>query len=174
VNHAVGVSTVDGLAEARQPLAVWCRRTALVLVAVLVALSLVGLLGVRTAEETATRDGYRLEVTYPRLARAGLDTEWRVRLSNPSGLGDQVTLAVTGTWFSLFETQAFHPEPVETTRDGSLMYLTFASPPDADTLVVDFDAYVQPASQRGAAARVAVVEAGAPVVWVDYDTWLLP
>ncbi len=169
-----GVSTLDGLAEARQPLAVWLRRTSLLLLVALVALGMVGLLGVRTAEKSAVRDGYRLDVAYPRVARAGLDTEWRIRVTNPAGLGDRVVVAVTGDWFLLFESQAFHPEPIESTRDGSTMYLTFATAPDDRTLVVDFDAYVQPASQRGEPARVAVLESGTPVVWVDYQTWLLP
>jgi hypothetical protein len=174
VSGPQGVSTLDGLTETRQPLAVWLRRTSLLLLAALVALSIVGLLGVRTAERTAVGDGYRLSVTYPRLARAGLDTEWRVRVSNPAGLGDRVVVGVSGDWFSLFETQAFHPEPIETTRDGSTMFLTFATAPDDRTLVVDYDAYVQPAGQSGAPARVEVLESGTTVVSVDYRTWLLP
>jgi hypothetical protein len=39
---------------------------------------------------------------------------------------------------------------------------------------VDFDAYIQPASQRGSRGSVAVLESGVPVVSVDYRTWLLP
>ena len=110
---------------------------------------------------------------YPGAARAGLDTPWRVTVEHPGGFGKEITLAVTGTYFDLFETQGFHPEPTEETRDGSTLYLTFTAP-DADTFVVDYDAYIQPSSQRGAAARVAVVDGTTPLVSVDLRTRLLP
>ena len=65
------------------------------------------------------------------------------------------------------------PNPSDETRDGRTLYLTFTAPP-GDTFVVDFDAYIQPASQRGRAATVALVEATTPVVAVRYRTRLLP
>ena len=63
MSPAVGASTVDGLAEARQPLAVWIRRLALLAITLLVAASLTGWLGVRTATTSAQGGGYRLSVT---------------------------------------------------------------------------------------------------------------
>lgn len=62
---------------------------------------------------------------------------------------------------------------MESTRDSSTLYLTFTAP-EADTLVVDYDAYIQPSSQQGETARLAVVEGSTPVVWIDYRTRLLP
>lgn len=51
--------------------------------------------------------------------------------------------------------------------------MTF-DPPPADTLLVDFDAYIQPASQRGAYGEVSVWENGFDVVTVSFKTWLVP
>jgi hypothetical protein len=89
------------------------------------------------------------------------------------GFDKELTLAVTGDYFDLFETQGFHPEPTESTRDGSTLYLTFTAP-ESDTFVVAYDAYIQPSAQRGASATVAVVDGTTPLVQVRYRTRLLP
>ena len=141
--------------------------------AVLVACCLVGLLGVHTGTATAERDGYTMTLRYPTVARAGLDVEWQVTVTHPGGFGKQLTLAVTGDYFDIFETQGFHPQPSEETRDAHTLYMTFTTPP-GDTFVLYYDAYIQPASQQGKAARVAVIDQGGPAVWIDYRTRLLP
>ena len=94
-------------------------------------------------------------------------------MTHPGGFGKQLTLAVTGDYFDIFETQGFHPNPTDETRDGHDLYLTFTAPP-GDTFVVDFDAYIQPASQQGRSATVALVKGTTPLVWVSYRTRLLP
>ena len=159
--------------EGSHPVALWLRRATLTAMALLVAAGLLSLLGVRTSSASANDHGYALTVHYPSVARAGLDTPWQVTVSRPGGLGKQVTLAVTGDYFDIFETQGFHPEPAEETRDEHTLYLTFTAPP-GDTFVVDFDAYIQPASQQGRAATVALVEGTTPLVAVRYRTRILP
>ncbi|WP_238343101.1 hypothetical protein [Nocardioides cynanchi] len=140
---------------------------------VLVAADLLSLLGVRTSTEAASAHGYSLTVHYPSVARAGLDTPWQVTVSHRGGFGKQLTLGVTGDYFNIFETQGFHPNPSDETRDGNTLYLTFTSPP-GETFVVDFDAYIQPASQQGRYATVSVIDGGSPVASVDIHTRLLP
>ena len=170
----VPASTVEGLATHPSGVAtVLSRRGLLALLAVVVACGGVGLLGLHTSEVTGSAHGYHLTLRYPAVARAGLDTTWQVRVTHPGGFGDDVELAVTGDYFDIFETQGFHPDASKSTRDGSTLYLTF-DPPPGDTFVLDFDAYVQPSSQRGRRARVALLDAGADVVHVDYRTRLLP
>ncbi len=166
-------TTVAGIDDHGQTRALWFRRVAASALLVVVVAALVGLLGVHTDEVEAEGNGYRLTVRYPAAARAGLDTPWQVTVEHPDGFGKEITLAVTGSYFDLFETQGFHPEPSEETRDASTLYLTFAAP-EADTFVVEYDAYIQPSSQRGAAARVAVVDGTTPLVSVDLSTRLLP
>ena len=159
-----------------QERAFWMRRAAALVLVLVVALALLGFLGVRTSEVSASDGGYDLSVRYPAIARGGLDTPWEVTVHNDQGFEKELTIAVTGSYLDLFETQGFHPEPSDSTRDASTLFLTFTAP-EGDTFVVSYDAYVQPASQRGAEATVAVVESPAlpdPLVEVHYRTWLLP
>jgi hypothetical protein len=116
-----------------------------------------------------------VRVHYAATARAGLDVPFVITVGHPAGLGKQVTLAFTGSYFDIFETQAFHPEPSDETRDGHTLYLTFATPPQGDIFVVAYDAYIQPAAQTGRRATVAVVDShGRQVAVVDVRTRLLP
>ena len=166
--------TADGMAETSQPVALWMRRGAVTALAALVVASLLGVLGVRMAETTAQANGYDLTLRYPAVARAGLDAEWRVTVGHEGGLPEEIVLAVTGDYFDLFEAQAFHPEPADSSRDEDTLYLTFTTQPGSDLFVVVFDAYLQPAAQRGGAATVTVLEGDDQMVSVDYRTRLLP
>lgn len=167
------MSTLTEVEDAVRSSSVWLRRAAVCGLTLLVAAGLLGLLGVRTAEESDEAGGYRLQVRYPVTARAGLDVVWQVRVDRAGGFGEQITLAVTGSYFEIFESQAFHPEPVSAVRDGQDLVLTF-DPPPGDTFVLDYDAYVQPASQQGRDARVAVMEDGEAVASVRLTTHLVP
>jgi hypothetical protein len=153
--------------------AAWARRATLAVLAVLLACGLTGFLGVHSSTATASRLGYTMTLHYPAVARAGLDVPWEVTVEHPGGFGKELTLAVTADYFDIFETQAFHPEPSDETRDGNTLYLTFTAPP-GDTFVVSYDAYIQPASQQGRSARVALLDHGRPLVWIDFRTRLLP
>jgi hypothetical protein len=141
--------------------------------ALAVAADLFSLLGVHTSARTTSANGYSLTVHYPSVARAGLDTPWQVTVTHPGGFGKQLTLGVTGDYFNIFEAQGFHPNPSDETRDGSTLYLTFTAPP-GDTFVVDFDAYIQPASQQGRSATVSVIDGGTAVASVNLHTRLMP
>lgn len=152
------------------------RRLVLLLILAFVALNLGGGLGVKTRTVSGTAGGYTLTLDYPATGRAGLDVRWRVQVGNPDGFGDELTLAVTGDYFDIFETQGFFPEPSKQVRDGETLYLTFDAP-DGPRFTVDYDAYLQPASQQGRSAHLAVVDGsagGAELVSVDYTTRLVP
>jgi hypothetical protein len=151
----------------------WLRRSLLVVLAVVVVTAGTGVLGVWTSTASASRDGYDLSLRYPHVARAGLDTQWQVTVHHAGGFSKPVALAVTGDYFDIFETQGFHPDASKSTRDGRWLYLTF-DPPPGDTFVVDFDAYIQPSSQRGRTAEVRVLDGQVPLVSVPFRTWLLP
>jgi hypothetical protein len=167
-------TTLDGLEEpAVGERAAWGRRAFLVVLAVVVACGAVGLLGLHTTSASASADGYRLSLTYPRTARAGLDTSWQVRVQHPGGFDGPITLAVTGDYFDIYETQGFHPDVSKSTRDGNRLYLTF-DPPPGNTFVVDFDAYIQPSSQRGRTASVSLMDGDVSLVSVPFHTWLAP
>ena len=133
----------------------------------------VGVLGVHTSSSTSSGGGYALTVDYPRTARAGLDALWQVTVVHRGGFDQDVTLAVSASYFAIFESQRFFPEPTDETRDADTLYLTFAKPP-GDTFTVGYDAYIQPASQHGAAATVSVLDGGRVAASVDFSTTLFP
>jgi hypothetical protein len=165
-------STLHDLAPSRG-ISLWSSRAARSALCLVVGLGAVGLLGLHTSSVSASDNGYQLTVDYPRIARAGLDTLWQVTVERPGGFDHDVTLAVSADYFAIFESQRFFPEPTDETRDADTLYLTFAKPP-GDTLTVGYDAYIQPSSQRGASATIAVLEAGQPAASVRITTTLLP
>ncbi|MDX6309480.1 MAG: hypothetical protein QOI06_2526 [Nocardioidaceae bacterium] len=138
----------------------------------------VGLLGGHTSVAVSTRNGYRVQLSYPGTARPGLDTFWELEITHPGGFKGQLTIAVTGAYFDLFETQGFYPTPSATTRDGSFVYMTFTAPSQGDTFKVMYDAYVQPYLEPnhllGQTATVAVMNHGQAADSIHYTTWLLP
>ncbi len=166
-------STLVSLRDAETRSATWTRRGWMLLLAALVALGATGFLGVRTGTVTDSAGGYDLTLQYPEVARAGLDVRWQVTVRHPGGFGKTVDLVVTGDYFDIFETQGMWPQPSAETRSARYVHWTF-DPPAGDTLVVDFDAYIQPASQVGRDGTVAVVVDGRPVASVDFDTRLMP
>lgn len=168
-------STTADLQENGSTRALFGRRLILTAVLLLVVFDLGGVLGVRTDTVSESEGGYTLRLDYPATGRAGLDVRWRVHVSHEGGFDKELTLAVTGDYFDIFETQGFFPEPSEQVRDGETLYLTFDAP-ESDTFTVDYDAYIQPASQVGRDAHLAVVDdvAGPELVSVDYETRLVP
>jgi hypothetical protein len=167
-------STLAGIETSAQGrLAIWSRRGFLVLLLVFVLAGLGGFLGLRTATETDEAGGYRLSLHHATTARAGLDVPWEVTVTHAGGFGKDITLAVTGDYFDIYETQGFMPDPSDATRDGHTLYLTFAAPP-GDTFVLSYDAYIQPSSQVGRDGTLSIIEDGSPVASVDFDTRLLP
>lgn len=156
-----------------------CSRAFVVFLLLICIAGATGLLGGHTSTAAETRGGYRLTLSYPGTARPGLDTFWELRVEHPGGLRGPITIAVTGTYFDLFETQGFYPTPSETTRDDTYVYLTFTPPPKGDTFVVMYDAYVQPYvapehlfGQEN--ATVALVDHGERVAAIRYVTWMFP
>ena len=173
-------STLEGLSGAGAgAIGTWGRRVFLAaLVAALVA-GLLGFLGVHTATTssatgTGETDGdWSVSLTHASVARAGLDVPWQVTVRRVGGFDEPVTLAVTGDYLDVYETQGFAPEPSAATRDGQVLYLEF-DPPPGDTLVVDYDAYIQPSSQVGAGGTVGVYDGTRVLAPVAFDTRLLP
>jgi hypothetical protein len=150
------------------------RRAVLAVLAIVIALAATSALGVHTSTKTTSAGGWTMRLDYPRVARAGLDTMWRVQVEHPGGFGGkEIELAVTADYFDIFETQGFHPEPSKSTRDGEFLRLSF-DPPKADTFAVDFDAYIQPSSQLGRSAEVRLMDGERTRLSVRYRTWLVP
>jgi hypothetical protein len=162
---------VDGLEPAR---AVWGRRVVLAALAVFVLVGLTGYLGVHTTTTHAEQDGYDVSLRYASVARSGLDVPFEVTVTSASGFADTITLALTGDYLDIFETQGFHPDASSSVRNGQTLFLTFDSP-GGDTFKLSYDAYIQPSSQQGRDGTLGVVtNDGNTVATVSFRTRLLP
>jgi hypothetical protein len=150
----------------------WLRRIALTVLLLVVLAGAAGLFGVRSATVSTSSGGYRLQVTYPKVARAGLDVPWRVRVSYPVP-PKSITIAVSSDYFRMFETQGFFPDPDTQKNDGQFVYFTYDGPP-AGHLMLEYDAYIQPASQLGKSATVQVRVGSSVVASTKIRTWLVP
>ena len=149
------------------------RRALLILVGLLVLAGGTTLLGVRTGTASTSDGAWSMKVRYPQMARAGLDVVWQVRVEHPGGFREPIQLAVNASYFDIFETQGFHPEPSKSTRDGSLLYLEF-DPPPGDVFLLDYDAYIQGSSQLGRRGELHLMDGEQRRLSVTYRTWLAP
>jgi hypothetical protein len=148
----------------------------MVLLAVVVALGLVGLLGVRSRTVRAqSSDGQvELSVRYAQVARAGLDVPFRITVRRQGGFTGNVTLAASSSYLDLFDRNAVDPEPSSATSMEDELIWKF-DPPPADTLEVSLDMQVQGGRHWGRAGHVTVLDdSGQPVVSVSFKTWLVP
>ena len=168
-------TTLEGLESRRQDVAgMWGRRVFVGCLLVVLAAGVAGLLGVRTTTADASDNGWSVQLEYASVARSGLDVPFTATVRHEGGFGDVVTLALTGDYLDIYETQGFHPEPSTSRRDADTLYLTFDAPVEGDTFVVAYDAYIQPAAQRGRDGTLAVLTDGREVASVSFRTRLLP
>lgn len=171
-------STAAGIGDQpRSRLARVCSRAFLALLFVICSAGAIGLLGGHTSTATSAGSGYAMHLSYPGTARPGLDTFWELRVSHQGGFRGPITIAVTGSYYDLFETQGFYPTPMATTRSGSDVYMKF-SPPRGDTFVLMYDAYIQPYIEPthlfANAATVALVDHSHVLDSIKFHTWLFP
>jgi hypothetical protein len=166
-------STLANVASPRHRRGVALRVAGLGLLALVVLAGAAGAFGVRTATAAASGGGYDLTVHYPWLARAGLDVPWSVTIHHDGGFSEPITVGVSASYFDIFETQGFHPQPSKETATPTTVYLEF-DPPPGDTFKVSYDAYIQPAAQLGRHATVTVSVKQVEMTSVRYATWLVP
>ena len=151
----------------------WGQRIGLVILTLVVLAGAFGLFGVHSRQTTASHDGYDLTVTYPQVARAGWDAPWRVHVHHIGGFGTGLTIAVSMSYFRMWETQGFFPNPDSAGNDGRLYTMTFNHPSGSD-FELEYDAYIQPSAQIGKNATVEVIVNSQVVVATRIHTWLVP
>lgn len=167
-------STIDDVDPQTARTAWWIRTVATLALLGVIGAALLGAFGTRTAEGSATQDGWTVNVRHAAVARAGLDVPVTITIHRTGGFDDDITVAVTSDYLRFLDQQSTDPEPAEQTRDASWTYLTF-TPPDGDTLTIDVEAYVRALHRTDAAGTVAVVTPdGNLVAPVDIRTRLIP
>jgi hypothetical protein len=151
----------------------WPRRIGLLVLLIIVVLGAIGFFGVHSRTVSNSGSGYTLQVTYPQVARSGLDVPWRAQVHHVGGFPNGLTLAVSTDYFRMFETQGFYPDADHVTNDGRFVYFTFDQP-RGDTFMLEYDAYIQPASQLGKSATVEAKVGGHVLARITLHTWLVP
>ena len=167
-------STLEDVPEAGSRRSLLWRRAGVVVLSLLVAAGLFGFFGDRLdVAEGDSGDSIHLTVTYPSVTRPGQDVPFEIEVTDPAGLDQEVTLALDADYLDIFETQAWYPAATDETRDGEWLYMTFATE-GRTTMVIGFDAYIQPDQVRGREGRVAVVEDDVLGRPVTFKTTLFP
>jgi hypothetical protein len=147
---------------------------AIVGLAAIDALGVIDVYGVDTAHVRAAAGDLELDVRYGTVSRPGLATPFEVTVTRAGGFDEPVVLAVDAEYLSLWDENGLDPEPSASTADGSAVVWEF-DPPRGDSLVITYDARIEPAAQWGKAGRVAVLDAdGLEIVAVTFTTRLLP
>jgi hypothetical protein len=151
--------------------------TALVLLMAVVGVDAVGgvhLLGVDSTTVRDRADGVELAVTYGRVSRPALATPFDIEVHQPGGFDGPVTLAVDQEYLRMWDENALYPQPSSETVDGPWLVWEF-DPPGGDTLLVSYDARIEPAAQEGRSGAVAVRdEHGDNLVEVSFTTRIWP
>lgn len=169
------LEAVSGIGERRHAAhGLWLRRATVAVLAATIAAAGAGLLGVMSATATAQSGGYRVDVTYARIARAGLEVPFTIRVQAPRPIVRGVVIGVSADYFSIFESQGSVPEPTDVASDADTVYLRFAPPPSGDVLAVAFDASIQPAARQRGSASIRIQVDGTWRLSTDVHTTLIP
>ncbi len=152
------------------------RRVFVAALALFLGLGALGFYGVRTRTASATGGGYELSVHYAAISRPGLATPWSFEVRRPGGFPDGLLVSVRSSYFDAFDENGLDPAPVEESTDSEHTVWRFA-PTAADTMVVSFDARIEPGVQfTTVKGRVDVLttRSAPPAVSVDFRTWVMP
>ena len=174
---APGISTAPAPTDLpRQVRARTGRRIFVVALVTFLALGALGVYGVRTRTASASGGGFEVEVRYAAVSRPGLATPWSMEVRRAGGFPDGLRVAVLSSYFDAFDENGLGPAPAEETTDRERTVWTFG-PSAADTLVVSFDARIEPGVQlTRVKGRVEVLTgpAGTPAVTVNFSTFVMP
>lgn len=179
VDPAVRVDVADG-AGVRTKRRILYGATTVVLVgvlgvAVVDGLGAVDVYGVDTGHARGTGGGFELDVRYATVSRPALATPFEITVRRPGGFDGPVILAVASDYLSMWDENGLDPQPSSETSTRDTLIWEIEPPDEGDVLVVDLDARIEPAVQRGKAGRVSVLDdEGAEVVAVEFSTRILP
>lgn len=148
--------------------------TAVIVVAAVDALPSVALLGVDSQTVRGSASGLDLAVTYGEVSRPALATPFDIEVHKEGGFDGPVKVAVDQEYLRMWDENGLVPAPSAETVMGPWVVWEF-DPPTGDTLLVSYDARIEPAAQEGRAGAVAVLDADdAVLVQVEFTTRVWP
>ena len=146
-----------------------------VLLAAVDSLGSTAILGVdsRTIDAEGA-DGLELSVTYGVVSRPALATPFDIEVSQPGGFDGPVRIAVDQEYLRMWDENGLVPGPSAETVMGPWVVWEF-DPPVGTTLLVSYDARIEPAAQEGRSGAVAVLgEDDETLARVDFTTRVWP
>ena len=168
-------TTSDVEESAPGPLTVWLRRGGKALLVAIVLAAAFGLLGPREGQVSAEAAGYRLDLTYPSITRAGQPIPLSVTVTAASGFDKTVQLRLCGDFFEDADFQNWYPSPSAETAQGRWIIYEFDAPPAGDALTISLDARTAP-GQFGVIddCEVSVLQDDTPAVSTSFTVWRMP
>ncbi len=149
------------------------RRISIALLMIFVGIALFGGFGYRTGSASASGGGYRLELRYPAMGRAGQSVQWILSIHRDGGLPESVRVSTSVGYFDTFDFNDMEPQPDSATTDARDVIWTFVAPA-GDDMTITIDALVATQAWRGASAQTSVLEDGNPVATITYTTGIAP
>lgn len=149
------------------------RRIGIAILALIVAAALSGVLGQRTSTATASGAGYHLAVIYPSVVRPGVDVRWNVRVTNPNGFGEMLSIAMSQHYFDIFDLNSIRPEADSVTSSGGSVIYSW-DPPLGTVFELSLDAYAEYGEHVGLDGFTSIVVQGRAVVTARYHTRWVP
>ena len=130
--------------------------------------------GVDTDTARDQADGLTLEVRYATVSRPAIATPFDIRVSRPGGFDVPVRVAVDQEYLRMWDENGLVPAPSAETVMGTFVVWEF-DPPIGDTLLISYDARIEPAAQSGRSGAVAVLGTDdLPLAEVSFTTRVLP
>ena len=168
-------STTARLTDDPSPRGQWWRWAGVLLLAAILVAAAFGVLGPHTAQTSSSERGYRLEVTYPQVTRAGQPAPLHVRITAESGFGETVQVSVCDGIFDNLDFQNWYPNPAAETSTPTEVLYEFDPPIAGNVLEVSLDARSAPGQFGGIRdCEVSVLEDDRPVVSTTFTTWRMP
>jgi hypothetical protein len=149
------------------------RRVGIVALTVFVLTGLVGFLGPRSSDVSASGGGYQLDVRYAQVTRSGLVAPLRVRVTHPGGFDGPITLAFSKDIFDRFDFQNWYPNPSAETAGPQWLEYEF-DPPPGPVFELTLDVRVGPTQPPSAHRYWVAVADGLEVVRVSFRMVVMP
>ncbi|MET0901610.1 MAG: hypothetical protein ABWZ52_00085 [Acidimicrobiales bacterium] len=148
--------------------------TGLMLLVITDAIGENAVFGVDSTTERAESGDLGLAVTYGVVSRPALATPFDIEVHQPGGFDGPVRIAVDQEYLRMWDENGLVPAPSAETVMGPWVVWEF-DPPIGETLLVSYDARIEPAAQQGRSGSVAVLDDNdAAVVQVDFTTRVWP
>lgn len=150
------------------------RRVFLALIFLLVLAGLAERVGVRSATASVAGGGYKMNVTYARVTRPGLDTPFTINVHRDAKLPDELTIAVSTVYLNLFDKNGgLDPDPSDSSSDAHFVYWTFKSPPGR-SMRASLDAILAMGQQWGHDGTVRLMDHQRVLLEARFHTWVAP